>query len=109
MKRKTARAKVNAAAKRAKPFASVLTTEPVDKLAKAAPKKVVGGNKNKGNRQHLRELGWSHWDLANTPTFLMTNLLSLSKKMVTGMRTAKHLRSGKPCTMTHQMTTIPTA
>ena len=46
-KRKTARAKVNAAAKRAKPFAQVLNTEPVDKVAKAAPKKVVGGNKNK--------------------------------------------------------------
>jgi hypothetical protein len=46
-KRKTARAKVNAAAKRAKPFAPVLNTDPVDKVAKAAPKKVVGGNKNK--------------------------------------------------------------
>ena len=60
-KRNTARAKANAAAKRAKPFAPVLNTEPVDKVAeavlntepvdevaKAAPKKqVVGGKKNK--------------------------------------------------------------
>jgi hypothetical protein len=46
-KRKTSRAKVNAAAKHTKPFAPVLNTEPVDKVTKAAPKKVVGGNKNK--------------------------------------------------------------
>jgi hypothetical protein len=53
-KRKTARAKANAAAKRAKPFAPVLNTEPkpVDEVAKAAaPTKQVVGGKNKNKRK----------------------------------------------------------
>ena len=59
-KQKTKRAKANAAAKRAKPFAAVLNTEPVEnvakavlntepveKVAKATPKEVVAGRTNK--------------------------------------------------------------